>query len=148
MKKETGKVFLYRHYDKYGQLLYIGISLNVVNRLISHKRYSEWFVDIANITMEKFPTRNEAIIAEQLAIARERPKHNIVHNREPKKSQEKYNGLALTDNDRYIINYCSKILQERNLEFTENNFSDIQNEFFPNLTVEEEYFPIYKFSGL
>lgn len=68
---------LYRHFDKRGNLLYVGISINAVNRLNQHKDKS-WYDDIESLTVEKFATREAAIAAEKLAIQSENPLHNMV----------------------------------------------------------------------
>lgn len=70
---------LYRHFDGSGQLLYVGISLSTIGRLAQHNRLSHWARDIATITIERYPTRAEAVQAERAAIAAERPKFNVQH---------------------------------------------------------------------
>jgi hypothetical protein len=69
---------LYRHYDKEGTLLYVGISLNPVARLQQHRRGAHWFYDIARIDVEYFATRDDAIQAEAATIVSEHPLHNLV----------------------------------------------------------------------
>ena len=68
---------LYRHFDANGVLLYVGISINAVNRLSQHKDVSSWFNDISSVTIEKFNTREEVLEAEKIAIRKENPIHNI-----------------------------------------------------------------------
>ena len=68
---------LYRHFDTSGALLYVGISLSSVSRLSQHRDSSAWFDKIAKVTVEAFPTRHDALIAEAAAIANENPKYNI-----------------------------------------------------------------------
>lgn len=68
---------LYRHFDAQGNLLYVGISLSTVGRLSQHKDHSHWFKEISNVTIERFPTRQDALKAEQLAVQSENPKCNI-----------------------------------------------------------------------
>jgi predicted GIY-YIG superfamily endonuclease len=67
---------LYRHFDKDGKLLYVGISISVIQRLSQHRR-SRWFGEIASITIEKFPSRRDAARAEMVAIRKECPRFNI-----------------------------------------------------------------------
>jgi predicted GIY-YIG superfamily endonuclease len=71
------KTFLYRHFDKDGKLLYVGISLNHMARLQQHKEASKWFDQIANVKVEQFATRMEAMLAETKAINEENPIYNI-----------------------------------------------------------------------
>ena len=68
---------LYRHFNAEGELLYVGISLSAVKRLSQHKCDSTWYGDIATIEIEKFPTREEAMEAETVAIQNEAPIYNI-----------------------------------------------------------------------
>lgn len=72
---------LYRLYDKTGGLLYVGISNNVHNRIRTHRVDKFWGPNIARIAIEQHPTRAAALRAEETAIRRERPRHNVIHNR-------------------------------------------------------------------
>jgi len=67
---------LYRHFDKAGNLLYVGVSLDALYRLGQHKSNAQWFSSIARVTVERFPTRGAALAAERIAIQTERPHHN------------------------------------------------------------------------
>lgn len=77
---------LYRHYDEAGVLLYVGVSLNALNRLSQHKE-SHWFHDIASVKIEGLPSREDALAAETKAIQAENPLYNI---------QKKYSREDLT----------------------------------------------------
>ena len=70
--------YLYRHFDKDGVLLYVGISISVIVRLSSHAASSLWFDNISKIEIEieKFNTKKEALYFEKIAIAKENPLHN------------------------------------------------------------------------
>jgi predicted GIY-YIG superfamily endonuclease len=69
---------LYRHFNKDGVLLYVGISLSALNRLGQHSDHSHWFGAISRVEIENFPTRESALEAEALAIHDEKPLHNIM----------------------------------------------------------------------
>lgn len=71
---------LYRHFNKYGDLLYVGISLSAVGRLMQHRDLAHWYFDIQRIEIETFETREDALIAEEKAIKTEKPAHNIRHS--------------------------------------------------------------------
>jgi predicted GIY-YIG superfamily endonuclease len=71
------KFHLYRHYDLFDELLYVGISINAINRLGQHKNNAAWFSSIHRVTIEKFPTKEDALNAEQRAIKTEHPAHNV-----------------------------------------------------------------------
>ncbi len=71
---------LYRHFGPNDALLYVGISLRVMQRTIEHKSDSIWFNEIVRITMEDFDSKEAALEAERLAIINEKPKHNKQQN--------------------------------------------------------------------
>jgi excinuclease UvrABC nuclease subunit len=78
------KCALYRHFDVKGTLLYVGISLRPFSRFKEHNTHSGWADQIANMTIEHFPTRMEAMAAEIKAVQEENPLYNI-KLRKPKK---------------------------------------------------------------
>ena len=80
MDNSPKRTDLYRHYDKDNNLLYVGISLNPVIRLMQHRVGSGWYEDIQNITIERFDTEQQARDAERDAIQTENPKYNIQRN--------------------------------------------------------------------
>lgn len=73
---------LYRHFSEEGVLLYVGISLSWPARTKQHAHGSRWFDQVAKVEIERFPTREAALDAERKAIKAEKPKFNIIHNRE------------------------------------------------------------------
>jgi hypothetical protein len=75
------KTALYRHFNKDGTLLYVGISLSVIERLRQHRQDSHWYEDIARIEITWFSTRSEALSAERKAIESEGPLHNTIFNK-------------------------------------------------------------------
>lgn len=76
-RKLSATTQLYRHFSANGDLLYVGISLSAVARLGRHQNGAAWAREIATISVENFPTRDMALTAEAIAIAAEKPKHNI-----------------------------------------------------------------------
>ena len=70
---------LYRHFDADGVLLYVGISANAMQRLAGHGSQSSWASRIARVEIENWPTREEALLAEQEAISAEGPLFNRIH---------------------------------------------------------------------
>ena len=75
---------LYRYFaakgpPHHGRLLYVGISLSALKRALSHRNDSEWMTDAARMTIERFPTREAAALAEIEAIQTERPVFNVMH---------------------------------------------------------------------
>lgn len=74
------KHFIYRHYDKNDNLLYVGISLSAISRLSSHKNSSPWFHKISSVKIEGCESKASAIQKEKEAIKKERPMYNISHS--------------------------------------------------------------------
>ena len=68
---------LYRHFDEWGNLLYVGVSLSTIQRLSQHKHQSHWFNSIQTITIQQFSSREEVLEAERIAIQKEEPEHNL-----------------------------------------------------------------------
>lgn len=76
----TDQTTLYRHFNATGELLYVGISINAFERYKQHAKDKAWINEISSTTYEPCETREIALLAEKLAIKREKPIHNIVHN--------------------------------------------------------------------
>src|SRR3990172_9525573 len=68
--------YLYRHYDRNGILLYVGVSLSTLNRLKQHEDNAHWFNDIVDIKIERCDSRQRALELERTAINKENPLHN------------------------------------------------------------------------
>ena len=71
---------LYRHFDKDGALLYIGISFSAVVRLAQHKEHAHWFDKIAKVEVLNYATKQDALEAERHAIETEKPLYNKTFN--------------------------------------------------------------------
>lgn len=83
------KCALYRHFDAEGALLYVGISLRPFTRTSQHVSLAPWADQIANVKIEYFPTRSEAMAAEARAVQEENPLHNIMLRKKKPKLQKK-----------------------------------------------------------
>lgn len=69
--------YLYRAYDARGRLLYVGVSDNPDKRFRDgHRLHSRWFMDIASLTITRYPARVAAEVAEDAAIWDECPLWN------------------------------------------------------------------------
>ena len=71
------KQYLYRHWDKDRNLLYVGISLSAVTRLSQHSKNAHWFDEITTVTIEIFDSREDVVEAERIAITGENPRYNV-----------------------------------------------------------------------
>ena len=67
---------LYRHFDREGVLLYVGMSISTITRLRAHKSTSHWFEQIVVITIERFESHESCVAAEKAAIKNENPLFN------------------------------------------------------------------------
>jgi hypothetical protein len=71
------KCALYRHFDKNGALLYVGISISPTNRNKNHSSNADWFQQVVRIDIEWCASKEAALWAEDVAIRQENPRHNI-----------------------------------------------------------------------
>lgn len=76
-EKEQNKkaTTLYRHFNKDGDLLYIGVSLSPFYRTKQHQK-APWHDEIATIKLEHYPDRISALEQELAAIKSENPLYN------------------------------------------------------------------------
>lgn len=84
----TAQTYVYRHFDKKGILLYVGIATNVAMRTSGHRLKSPWAKEIHSTTSKPYKTRMKAAIAELQAIDREKPLHNVVPGTERRRKFE------------------------------------------------------------
>lgn len=68
---------LYRFFDVYGQLLYVGITERGAMRWSEHRKSKPWWTQVALIQVQHFTTRGSAASAELQAIRDEGPMYNI-----------------------------------------------------------------------
>ena len=113
--KVKEKTSLYRHYDDKNNLLYVGISLNALNRLYQHGGHSDWFDDIKIVKIEHFESRREAVNAERKAIKNEKPLYNIQHKisdlEKIKKEKEKQQRESLANRKESLSFIYSSLVQ-------------------------------------
>lgn len=76
----TGGHALYRFYDHFGALLYVGITVNPPQRFRAHQGGKLWWSEVAGIRLEHHHSRDSVIEAERQAITHEKPRYNIRHN--------------------------------------------------------------------
>lgn len=74
---------LYRFYDDAGQLLYVGMSTNILLRINTHRRNSHWWSDAVEMKMQRFANSEELAEAEIIAIRHEEPLHNTIWTDHP-----------------------------------------------------------------
>jgi len=69
---------LYRMYDANDVLLYVGITSRGARRFAEHAADKPWWRHVDRIDLEHHRTREQVENAERIAIASERPLHNVV----------------------------------------------------------------------
>lgn len=74
----SGAARVYRLLTEDGTLLYVGCTSQTMQRRMAkhHHRSQGWWADVAEVRVEEFETREEALAAEAAAIFGEDPKHN------------------------------------------------------------------------
>lgn len=75
--------YVYRLWDENGELLYVGISKTLVNRLTQHDESQPWASEVATVTAKRYPNRDKARAAEIEAIQTENPRYNIRDRAKP-----------------------------------------------------------------
>lgn len=78
---------LYRFYDAQDRLLYVGITVSVLNRWGAHAVDKPWWGDVVRATIEHRSDRASALIAEKAAIINEKPLYNKQHNAGARRDQ-------------------------------------------------------------
>ena len=109
-------VDLYRHFGDDNKLLYVGISFNALVRLKSHRHDSTWYDKVKSVVIEKYETREDALIAEKNAIENEKPLFNIVYNKEKKDDLSELNPLKPIKLDRSQKTY---LCEHQNIKILE-----------------------------
>lgn len=103
---------LYRHYDKDGILLYVGISISALQRLKQHSKTS-WFKQIERVMIEQCRNREYAQFLEALAIQNENPKFNKARpNFDPTSPSLNYTIIQETRAEAYVEAWSGKDVSE------------------------------------
>lgn len=76
----TTPTYVYRYYDQFDRLLYVGIACDLVARDKAHLRKSKWRLLAVHKAVKLFPNKYEALDEELNAIHTEFPIHNVVGN--------------------------------------------------------------------
>ena len=87
-------VFLYRVWARRGELLYIGISESPLRRWGKHSQDQPWWPQVHRLEAVAVGTRQEAEIAEYVAIGLERPRYNFLPRKAPPGAEEAFRAAA------------------------------------------------------
>lgn len=77
---EAKKTAIYKHKNKDGEIIYVGVSDSAHNRSAQHLSTSKWREEIATIDVEWVPNRLIAEVKEIQYIKELRPRYNKAHN--------------------------------------------------------------------
>jgi excinuclease UvrABC nuclease subunit len=99
---------LYRFFDEAGELLYVGITVNLPLRLRAHSQ-RDWWTDVRTMTAEEHPDREAVLVAERVAIEGEHPRHNVCLNRgrrQPRRRVQRCRCLWLEPDAQGVLRCC------------------------------------------
>jgi hypothetical protein len=103
-----GRTDLYRLYNAYGQLLYVGISYNALTRFSTHSGDKEWWQEVHDVTITHYDDRVIALCAEYVAIRTEHPRYNIMHNTMPSEDRGgPYEDRAIKGAGQWLLTYLT-----------------------------------------
>lgn len=74
---DAESVAVYRLFNRWGALLYVGIAADPKNRLLQHECEKDWWWSVFEHTVTWYRSRAEAAVEESRAIIYEMPAHNI-----------------------------------------------------------------------
>lgn len=92
-------VAVYRLFDEYGFLLYVGIAADVKARFAQHSKDKGWWRDVARWEVEWFRDRATAAAEEARAIVEEAPAYNVSGAPESRKSDPASRERMIADID-------------------------------------------------
>jgi hypothetical protein len=73
---------VYRYYDKWGLLLYVGVTGRAGRRNREHSKYASFWPYVARQEVDHFPAPAQALACEAKLIRINRPPFNTIHNAE------------------------------------------------------------------
>jgi hypothetical protein len=73
----VGPFLVYRLLDRYGRLLYVGLTERGPMRLVEHAHRKAWWPFVVRVTFERFGSRAEAAARERFTIQTENPVYNV-----------------------------------------------------------------------
>lgn len=76
-RSDDTETYLYRLWSSSGDLLYIGVTVDLARRMTQHRKVQPWWDDVAMCGIQVLPTRSAAFAAEATAVATESPRHNV-----------------------------------------------------------------------
>lgn len=74
---ELDQTYVYRAYCRCGDLLYIGMTNELIRRFAGHLRRAPWYDRVARIEWDLYPSRRQADRAEKRMIRDQHPRYNV-----------------------------------------------------------------------
>lgn len=81
---------VYKYYDEYGILIYVGITSRGAKRQSEHNKDKSWWAHVASQTVEHFDSRHVALDHEESLILSHEPPFNTQHNRNQRSAMASY----------------------------------------------------------
>ena len=75
-EQSVGATIVYRLFDELDELLYVGLTNDVMRRWKEHSLRSDWWSEVVTGSVVAYRGRHEALAVERRAIRTERPRHN------------------------------------------------------------------------
>ena len=144
LPKETG---VYYFYDKEGQLIYVGKSVNIHDRVLSHlnnnlhKRAVEMKAAIADVQYELTGSELVALLLESAEIK----KHQPFYNRAQRRTFYNYGLYPFTDDKGYLNLKLTRIIDELSPVYTYSSMQEGKEHLF---RLTEEFALCQKLCGL
>lgn len=107
VKRKGKDLVLYRFFDDDDELLYVGKSIRVWSRFVSHQQSRVFYPEAAKVTLQRgFASHEELIAAEKFAILDEQPKFNKVHKNPPKPKRDPVTGCYADPHPCGVDHFC------------------------------------------
>lgn len=90
------RTHVYRIYDKAGELVYIGLTNNLCQRIANHWGGAPFKAQMHAVEWETFDTKKKALAVERRLIEDLGPRWNVAHN-ESVRPKPEYEALELDD---------------------------------------------------
>lgn len=76
----VNRCMVYLVYGRSDELLYIGITGDLLERLGGHSHDSAWMVEASRVEWQQLPSRQAALAVETHLIETLEPLHNVIYN--------------------------------------------------------------------
>lgn len=92
MEQDTA-TSVYRYYDEYDVLIYVGITSRGAKRNAEHYKSKAWWPMVVRQEVEHYSTRDEAAAREVTLIRQHQPPYNTQHNEDSRRARLTYEAV-------------------------------------------------------